>query len=73
MTKPLFIKVENYKEILDIVDVIKGRIAQAKAALAEIKELKQKEDEEIREWASSVEDMESKVGSMSRSLFDQDL
>ena len=41
---PVFVKIEEYKEILDIIDVIRNKIDKAKGTLSKISELKDQED-----------------------------
>ena len=37
---PVFVKIEDYKEVLDILDHIKDRLEEAKRILGDINELK---------------------------------
>jgi len=58
---PIFVKIENYKEILKSIDLIKQKTQDAKAILAKLNDLKNEEDTEMQIWADSLEDVERKI------------
>jgi hypothetical protein len=66
----VFIKIENYKEILDIVDTTKKKIAEAHEIIDKITEIKNKEDLEIENWRSELDDVEKKVHFIDQTLFE---
>ena len=45
----IFIKIDEYKEVLDVLELLKHKISQARAILRKINELKNQEDAEIEE------------------------
>lgn len=57
----VFVKVEDYKDVLDILDLIKDKLGQAKKALGDINELKNEEDSELDLWGSTLNEIERKV------------
>ena len=67
---PVFVRIEDYKDILDIMHMIKNKIAEAKALLGKINELKNEEDAELELWHSGVEEVERKLDFVDRSLFE---
>ena len=67
---PLFVKIEEYKDVLDVVNMIKSKIADAKRTLGKINELKNEEDAELESWRSTLEDMERKVEFVDKALFE---
>ena len=67
---PVFIKVEDYKDVLDVLDLIKDRLAEAKRTLADINELKNDEDAELELWSSTLNEIERKVEGIDRTLFE---
>ncbi len=67
---PVFVKVENYKDVLDIIDMIRGKVDQAKNTLADINELKNEEDAELDLWSSTLDEIEKKVHNIDRVLFE---
>lgn len=67
---PVFIKIEDYKDVLDVLDLIKDRLAEAKRTLADINELKNDEDAELELWSSTLSEIEKKVEGIDRTLFE---
>ena len=67
---PVFVKVEEYKDVLNILDLVKNKIKEAKATVHEINELKNQEDTEIAIWANEIADIERKVEFIDQTLFE---
>lgn len=67
---PVFVKVENYKDVLDVIELIRSKVDEAKNTLAEINELRNEEDAEIDLWSSTLDEIEKKVHSIDRALFE---
>ena len=67
---PVFVKIEDYKDILDILELIKDRLGQAKRTLADINDMKNEEDEELGMWSSTLNEIEKKIESIDRTLFE---
>ncbi len=67
---PVFIKIDDYKDVLDVLDLIKDRLAEAKRTLADINELKNDEDAELELWSSTLNEIERKVEGIDRTLFE---
>ena len=61
-SNPVFVKIEKYKEILELIEVIDKKIMNANQLLAQLEELKQKEDEDIASWQRDIEEVEHKIG-----------
>jgi len=55
---PVFVKIDDYKDILDVLDLIKDRLGEAKRTLADINELKNDEDAELELWNSTLYEIE---------------
>ena len=69
---PIFVKIEEYKDILDVMSLVKSKINEAKNTLAKINKLKNEEDMELDEWEASIGDVEKKVEYIDRTLFEPD-
>lgn len=67
---PVFVKIEDYKDILDILELIKDRLGEAKRTLADINDMKNEEDEELAMWSSTLNEIEKKIESIDRTLFE---
>jgi len=67
---PIFVKIDDYKDIIDIVTLLRKKINSAKDILGSINNLKSEEDAEIEQWNSNLEEIERKVEFIDRSLYD---
>ncbi len=67
---PVFVKIEDYKDIIDVLGLIKDRLAEAKRTLADINELKNDEDAELELWGSTLNEIEKKIEDIDRTLFE---
>ena len=66
---PVFVKIDEYKEVLDVLDVIKAKLADARKTLVEINRLKDEEDRELASWTKNVDDIQSKMASIDKAVF----
>ncbi len=69
----VFIKIEAYKDVIDIMGLIKEKVPDIERALARITEIKAKEDAELASWKSSLESTEAKIADVNKSLFELEL
>tara|TARA_B100002003_G_C13582343_1_gene301945 strand:- start:72 stop:305 length:234 start_codon:yes stop_codon:yes gene_type:complete len=67
---PLFIKVENYKEVIDLMRSIKRTVGEAKATLEKIYTIKSEEDVKIEEWDDLLRDLEKKTSFIDETLLE---
>jgi len=67
---PVFVKIDDYKDLLDVLDLIKDRLSEAKRTLADINELKNDEDAELELWSSTLNEIEKKLEDIDRTLFE---
>jgi len=65
---PLFIKVNEYEDVLRLVKAIRKKIDEAKETLSKINDLKNEEDHQIELWSNSLIELEKKVDFMDQSL-----
>lgn len=70
---PVFIKIDAYKEVLDIIDVVKAKMDKCKDMLDELDQLKAEEDEYIMDWKNVIENISDKVSFMDKTLFEPDI
>ena len=68
-TMPVYVKIDDYKEVLQVIGIIKDKIAAAKEIIGKINELRNEEDAELELWHSGLEEVERKVDFVDRSLF----
>ena len=66
----LFVKVDEYKDILELVGTIKAKLEDAKETLNKINEMKNDEDSELDLWHTEIEEIEKKVEHVDKVLFE---
>lgn len=69
---PVFIKVEEYNEVLDLVNKIQKKLDEAKETLARISDLKNEEDHQLEMWQNSLQEIEKKMVVINHSLSEPD-
>jgi hypothetical protein len=69
--EPIFIKLDKFKEASKSFDVVKAKLKDIDYALAKMKDLKQKEDNELKAWESELQAVKSKVEAIDNSLFNK--
>ena len=69
---PVFVKVDEYKEILDVLDMVKGKISEIRDTLAGINELRNEEDSEVSMWSGTMDDIEKKIEEIDRMMFEME-
>lgn len=67
---PVFVRIEEYKDVLDVVELIKNKIEQANNVLGKINELKNEEDAELEIWKTNLEEIEKKIDEIDSSLIE---
>ena len=67
---PVFVKIDDYKEVLDVIELMKNKIEQAKALISKINELKNEEDSELEAWKTNINEIEQKVDNIDNSLLE---
>ena len=67
---PVFVKVDDYKEILDVLDMIKGKLEEIRGTLHDVHELRNQEDAEITMWNSTIDEIEKKIDNIDKIIFE---
>ena len=67
---PVFVKVDEYKEILDVLDMIKSKLNEIRETLGTIHELRNEEDAEVSMWNSTIGEIEKKIDGIDKMLFE---
>lgn len=68
--KPLFIKLTEYKDVRDIVQLVRNKVGDIKKTLYEIDSLKRQEEDELAKWHATVDEIEKKIDVMTHILHD---
>ena len=69
---PVFVKVDEYKEILDVLDLVKGKISEIRSTLGGINDLRSEEDSEVSMWTSTIDDIEKKIEDIDKMMFEME-
>lgn len=69
---PVFVKINDYKEVLDVVDVMKQKLKETTRTLEKLKELKAEEDREIQEWEKNVTDISRRLSFIDSAFFENE-
>jgi hypothetical protein len=67
---PIFVKVEEYKEVIDVIKVLRQKVGEAQEIIKDINKLKNEEDAEIGLWVKNLEDVNSKMEFIDELLFE---
>ena len=59
--KPVYVKLEEYKNILTLVDTLNAQVQAAKETLDDIRKLKQEEDVELEIWQTVIQEIENRM------------
>jgi len=65
---PVFVKIDDYDNVLELVRAIRKRIDEAKETLGKIHDLKNEEDHQLEMWQNSLAEVEKKVDFIDHSL-----
>ena len=72
-TVPVFVKIDNYHDVLDILDVMKKKVKETKATMQKIRELKTLEDSELAEWEKNVNEIARRLAYVDAAFFDSEM
>ena len=67
---PVFVKIGEYRKVLDLVDNLKTKIGDVRSTIAEIKDLREQEQDALNYWESNIDDIEKKVMFVDQTLFE---
>ena len=65
---PVFIKIEEYEEVLELVRTIRKKLEDAKATLLKVNDLKNEEDHQLETWQNALAEVEKKIDFIDQSL-----
>ncbi len=65
---PVFVRVDEYQDVLSLMRAIQRKIDEAKETLVRINELKNEEDELVEHWHTGLSEVEKKVEFINHTL-----
>ena len=64
----VYVKLDDYNDVMDVVSLVKERLKQAKFLISKIKELKTQEDSEIENWAAELDNVGERISIIDQTL-----
>ena len=64
----VFVKIDDFKDITEILNLAHEKLQQAKNVLNKIAELKAQEDAEVEAWQSELAEIERRISGVDRHL-----
>ncbi len=65
---PVFVKMDEYKNMLDVLALTKERLRQARTVLEKIVDLKKQEDTALASWAKDLDDVAQTIANVDKTL-----
>ncbi|MBW2970619.1 hypothetical protein KY320_00500 [Candidatus Woesearchaeota archaeon] len=65
---PVFVKIEDYKDVLEVLKLLEKKLDAAKESIGKINELQNHEDEELELWNSELKQIEEKLEALKHTL-----
>lgn len=65
---PVFVKVEDYEQVTELIRVVRKKLDDAKETLAKINDLKNEEDHQLETWQTTLAEVEKKIDFVDHSL-----
>ncbi|MFH1400180.1 MAG: hypothetical protein ABIH41_01550 [Nanoarchaeota archaeon] len=69
MNQPVFVKIDEYEDILNILDVLRANIAKTKDTIDKLQEMRAQEEQTIKTWHLHLDDVTKKVEEINKTLF----
>ena len=68
--KPIFVKIDTYKEVLHNIDMLKVKINDAEEILRNLEDVRTEEEEKLTQWKKDLQDIKEKLLSIDSELFE---
>jgi len=68
--KPIFVKIENYKGALELIDQIKKKVKEAEKVFEEIEKMREERDKKIDAWKADLNKIKEKLINVDKKLFE---
>lgn len=68
MQDSIFVKIDEYRDIIDILNLTKEKLKEAQKTLETIEHMKNQEDSEIENWKSEIDEVEKRLESISKNF-----
>ncbi len=68
--KPIFVKIEAYKDAIESIETIKGLCKEADGVLVELSKIRSEEDRELAKWHNDIDKIKNKLLVVDKKLFE---
>lgn len=68
--RPLFVKIERYRDAVETLKKLKARLNEADTILTKLTHLRQEEDQELQAWQTDLERIRAQLLEIDQKLFD---
>ena len=68
--KPLFVKIDSYKQAMHTLDALKAKLEDAEDVLKAFEDIKAQEDDKLEAWKRDLQNMKDKLFSIDKELFE---
>jgi len=68
MQKRIYVKVDDYKDVVETLELAKSKLAELSNIIKEIEKIKEREDNELENWKSKIEEIGNKLEFIDLSL-----
>lgn len=68
--KPLFVKVEKYREVMVTLNELKNKLKDAGDLLVELNKIKEQEERELSAWQDDLNSIKDKLINIDKTLFE---
>jgi tetrahydromethanopterin S-methyltransferase subunit G len=65
---PVFVRIDEYKDVLEVLNLLNAKLGKAKEIIQRINELKADEDAELEMWQKELSDVEKKMDFLNHTL-----
>ena len=65
---PVFVKVDEYHDVLSLMTNIRKKLEEAKNTLLKVNDLKNEEDHQLEMWQNTLDEIEKKIDFIDHSL-----
>lgn len=66
----VFVRIDEYKDVLRTIGLIKAKLNDTKNTLQKVKESKAQEDAELENWGTKLDEIENKIEGIDHILFE---
>ena len=67
---PIYVRIEEYKDVLDVLHMVKNKLKEARDTLNRINELKNEEDIEMEKWETGLDALERRIAYIDKVMFE---